>query len=162
MDWRENYLERKYALKKGDQQRPSAPGLPENPENGIEKMIEEGQFQLAARRCFEMALGEYLRKFKKVLESSSTYREFISDSISTFSPSSDSILTADSGTVLKFIGLLMWDHGPGRDQFGALVSLSRLYFEVYEPFVFGGGTKPTAERMKLLFREAMSRSGTEG
>ena len=161
MDWRENYLERKYALKKGEQQNPSVAGPTEDQGNGIEKMIEEGQLQLAARRGFETALGAYLRRFKKTIDSSSTYREFISDSISSFSAVSDSILTSGSRDALKFTSLLVWDNGPGRDQFEALVSLSTLYFESYEPFVFGGGIKPNAERMKLLFREAMSRSGTE-
>ncbi len=166
MDWRENYLERKYALKKGEQQIPStagqADGPTEDPGNGIEKMIEEGQLQLAARRGFEAALGSYLRRFKKAIDSSSTYREFISDSISSFSAVSDSILTSGSRDALKFTSLLVWDNAPGRDQFEALLSLSTLYFESYEPFVYGGGVKPSAERMKLLFREAMGRSGTEG
>ncbi len=160
MDWRESYLEKKYAIKgSGEQKSPREKSRVEARAE-VEQMIDSGQYSLAARTAFEDGLASFARKFNKSIRGSDTYREIIAGCLSSFTPLPQSFLTADTESALAFVNLLVWNSGPGKEEFTFLISLSKLYFEFYEPLVFGSAADADVSRMKHLARDLLD--PTEG
>lgn len=125
----------------------------------VEELLRKGQGGQAARRSFEMALSTYLARFGREMHPYQTYREFISSMLSPYSQSGDQLLVADRETALRYIGLLSWTQGSGRDEFEALKSIAELYFRFFEPYVFGGEEVEDMEQLRTLAKAASSLSG---
>lgn len=120
----------------------------------INALTDNGQVALAARKSFETALSSFLRKFEKSVSPFDTYREFIAKELSGFTTVDASFLVMDAQEALRFIGILTWSSSAGKDEFNAIVAISKLYFEAYEPVTFGDGSGPDPSRLRELVGDA--------
>lgn len=127
----------------------------------IERLVGREQYRLATRIAFERSLHAYMDRFGRKLEQSETYREFISKQLSAFTKIDDSFLVMSGSEAHEFIYLLRWDTGPGKEEFDALIALSKMYFEIYEPLTFGSSNVPDAQRIMFLVKQAYAAASGE-
>lgn len=156
-------------MERNDIYRTSAPGgkgyaggvnsqTPTGGLEGVEKLIGREQYGLAIREGFQLALDIFRRKFRRNLSQSETYREFIADGLSAFTKVDQSFLVMDRTAAVGFINLLSWDSGSAREEFESLRSIARLYFEFYEPVVFGTDGISDPQRLSMMVRQACNGS----
>lgn len=125
----------------------------------LQQLVRRGQYLLAVRTGFEHALSSYVSHYRKEIGHFETYREFISKCLSSFTIADRSFLIMESASALAFLDLLAWDSATGREEFELIRSLSRLYFEFYEPLVYGTGEIADPERLIALVRQVCALAG---
>ena len=121
---------------------------------GVEQLIGREQYGLAVREGFQLSLDIFSIKFRRNLSQSETYREFLASCLSPFTTVDPAFLVMERTAAVRFVNLLSWDSGTAREEFESIRSIARLYFEFYEPVVFGSDGVSDPQRLKMLVRQA--------
>lgn len=127
----------------------------------IERLVGREQYRLATRMAFERSLHAYMDRFGRQLDQSETYREFIAKQLSAFTKVDSSFMIMNGNDAHEFIYLLRWDTGPGKEEFDAIIALSKMYFEVYEPLTFDDTSAPDPQRIMFLMKQAYAAASGE-
>lgn len=127
----------------------------------IGRLVGREQYRLAVRIAFERALTAFMDRFGRRLDQSETYREFIAKQLSAFTKVDRSFLIMSCQDANEFIYLLRWETGPGKEEFDALIALSKMYFELYEPLTFDSAGAPDPQRIIFLVKQAFAATSGE-